>query len=135
MENQNQNENQNNDYTLEIYFAGFVFWLSNIMNKIYFCSKQIYEENEWVRNGVDSTVYITEYTCKQCSNKKEEPMEKTWICKNYFNKYNYELNEEYYILNEFSLNKYFDFLDYKVKKTDLIIIKGEFSKGLFHKEK
>ena len=85
--------------TLELYFVGFVFWLSNIINKCTFCFKEIYEENELVRNAIDCTVYISEYTCKQCSTKREEPMEKTWISTNHIHRYNETLVEEYLFLN------------------------------------
>ena len=98
-DNDSQYDEQKKDYTLELYFAGFIFWLSGIINKCYFCCKDIYQENECIRNTVDCTVYISEYTCKQCSTKREEPMEKTWISTNCIDTYKKTLVEEYLILN------------------------------------
>jgi hypothetical protein len=128
--------NEEHNSTLELYFVGFVFWLSNIINKCTFCFKEIYEENELVRNAIDCTVYISEYTCKQCSTKREEPMERTWLSTNYIHRYNETLVEDYLFLNNNGKNSYYDcFKGCKKKKTDLIIIKGEFSnKNIYNRE-
>ena len=122
--------------TYELYFVGFVFWLSNIINKCTFCFKDIYQENECIRNTVDCTVYITEYSCKQCSTKREEPMEKTWISTNCIHRYNKTLVEDYLMLNNIGKITFYDFFTGHIKKkTDLIILKGEFSnKNIYARE-
>lgn len=133
MEEESKKE-QNSTY--ELYFVGFVFWLSNIINKCTFCFKDIYEENECIRNTVDCTVYITEYSCKQCSTKREEPMEKTWISTNCIHRYNKTLVEDYLMLNNIGKITFYDFFTGHIKKkTDVIILKGEFSnKNIYARE-
>ena len=127
-------ENEN-DYTLELYFAGVIFWLSGIINKCYFCCKDIYEENECLRDTVDTTTYLTEYACKKCSYKKEEPMESLWISTNVIDNQCNELNEKYYTFEYFTISQYYDFLfDYKIKNNHLIIIKGSYIDNHFKKE-
>lgn len=134
-ENDYPDDEQKKDYTLELYFAGFIFWLSGIINKCYFCCKDIYEENECIRDTVDTTSYITEYACKKCSYKKEEPMENVWISTNVIDHQCNELNDKYYIFEEFTISNYYDFLfDYKKKNNHLIIIKGSYIDNHFKKE-
>jgi len=131
-----EQSNVEHNSTCELYFVGFVFWLSNIINKCTFCFKEIYEENECIRNSVDCTLYISEYTCKQCSTKREEPMEKTWISTNCIDTYKKTLVEDYLMLNNIGKITFYDFFTgHKKKKTDLIILKGEFSnKNIYTRE-
>jgi hypothetical protein len=84
---------------------------------------------------VDTTSYITEYACKKCSYKKEEPMESAWISTNVVDHQTNELNEKYYTFEYFTISQYYDFLfDYKIKNNDLIMIKGSYIDNHFKKE-
>lgn len=130
-----EEEKDNKDYSVELYFAGFIFWLSGVINKCYFCCKTIYEENECIRETVDTTNYLTEYACKRCSYKKEEPMESVWISTNEIDKQSNILNDKYYIYENFTISQYYDFFfDYKLKNNDLVIIKGTYMDHHFKKE-
>ena len=74
---------------------------------------------------MDTTSYITEYACKKCSYKKEEPMESAWISTNVVDHQTNELNEKYYTFEYFTISQYYDFLfDYKIKNNDLIVKMG-----------
>ena len=128
-------EQHTNDYSVELYFVGFIFWLSGVINKCYFCCKDIYEENGCIRETVDTTNYLSEYACKKCSYKKEEPMESVWISSIVINKELNELTEKYYTFDEFTISPYFDFFShYKSNNIDFIIIKGTYMDNHYKKD-
>lgn len=108
---------------MEMCFIEWVFWLSNIINGCTDCLEKIYDDNDCIRDTVDTTVYITNYTCRACSCKKEEPMEKTWISVNSMDVSN-ELIEKYNILDNFKISQIHEyFLEYNLQQYQLIILK------------
>ena len=117
--------NETEDKTIEICLINWVFWLSDIINRCSSYCSEIYEDNECIKDTVDTTVYLSEYAYKACSGKREEPMEKSWISTNYTDISNNKLIDEYFILDDFRIFQ-FDhfFLGYTRKTTDLVILKG-----------
>ncbi len=112
------------DKTMENCAICFVFWLSDIINKCSYCLNGIYEENECIRDTVDSTVFISEYVCKACSCKREEPIEKSWISINYVDVSNTFI-EKYTVLHNFNISQVNDyFSESEFIKTDLVILKS-----------
>lgn len=101
--------NETEDKTIEICLINWVFWLSDIINRCSSYCSEIYEDNECIKDTVDTTVYLSEYAYKACSGKREEPMEKSWISTNYTDISNNKLIDEYFILDDFRMFQ-FDYL-------------------------
>ena len=101
--------NEQPDYGIELCVIGWIFWLSNIINRCSSCCTSIYENNDCIRDTVDCTTFITEYSCKACSGKREEPMEKTWISTNYMDPFSNELVDNYIVLDEFEISQFHDY--------------------------
>jgi hypothetical protein len=123
--NMSDSEIVQNDYSTEMCVIGYVFWLSDIINRCSSCCTSIYENNDCIKDTVDCTSFITEYSCKACSSKREEPMEKTWISTNYVEPSSNELVENYIILEDFEISRYNEYFStYTSEKRELVIVKG-----------
>lgn len=98
-----------------------IFCLSGLINK---CS-EIYEDSECVRDVVDTTNYICDYSCRVCSGKREEPMEKTWISTNSIDLSSNIFIENCIILDNFEISQFHEYFSgCKPKNTDLVILKS-----------
>jgi hypothetical protein len=74
---------------------------------------------------VDSAHYITEYTCRYCSNKRQEPINNTWLSINFVDASNQFINE-YIFLENVEDYKLSDELLICLKQSETLVILKEY---------